>query len=131
MEGSLTLCLRGGGADARRREARKRKFAYLQKEFPHENSQGGGDLADAGRGLDREREDSPSEISKRRKIDSPKSRPKKAIPTSSEPDNRAKLELDASEDGSKSKSAKAQRFICFVGQYILSARTSDRCRVYL
>ena len=117
MKDSTVLFLRGGGADAKRREARRRKFAHLQKNFPRGRPQEGKDVADPGISVDEERDSSTTKVSKRRKLSSSVGQSEESAQNLSESGSGEHIDVDASEDKSKEKSAKTQRFICFVGQY--------------
>ena len=119
MEDTTVLCLRGGGADAKRRDARKRKFAHLQIKFPQVTSQGEKDVADTGKSADEEAGISRSKASKRRKLDSSVTQPRESKTTPSEPNDEENMDVDASKNESTGKTAKSQRFICFVGKSFL------------
>ena len=115
MENTTVLCLRGGGADAKRREARKRKFAHLQHSFPPKKLQGGTDVVGMARSVDEKEDDPMTKVSKGRGFDPSVTRPKESPSRSTESEIEEKMDAGTLKDGSQAKSTKSQRFICFVG----------------
>ena len=113
------LNLRGGGADVKRREARKRKFAHLQDKFPHKEQQGAKPLVLKKKSVSGGDHAFTEEVSKRKKVTSAAFAvmPKQSMPTSGKPDHGADQDTDApiAESHEMEKPAKSQRFICFVG----------------
>ena len=124
MENSIILNLRGGGADAKRREARKRKFALLQANFSEHEQRKRNDVLFMTKIKSRE-EHPTEEESKRRELSSPAS---VAFHEQSASDSDESCHgVDQEMEAPKAKSEehrKPQRFICFVGQSTLVSRVS-------
>lgn len=118
MESSIVAfpCLRGGGADYKRKEARKRKFAHLQDDHAQTSSTDENKHKSAPARALKKRKPSPSAL--------PNQTPKVADETKQTEDEAdsdhdiesAKAGQDGDHvDGEDEQAKKAQRFIVFIG----------------
>ena len=93
------LCLRGGGADAKRKEARKRKFA---------NGQDGKAAPLLTEGVESAR--------KKARKQTPTSSGEEVVPTSEKDATEARAVKEAEAESSSIAQRRSQRFIVFIGR---------------
>ena len=104
----LVLRLRGGGADAKRKEARKRKFEHLLTHGPHDDDA-------TGTMIEGENAESPvKKQKKKKKLKSLSERPEAPPPAEAQ----EVLDEQSNVQAPKTKSSeKSQRFIVFIGMH--------------
>ncbi|KAL9116313.1 MAG: hypothetical protein Q9187_007162 [Circinaria calcarea] len=111
------LCLRGGGADAKRREDRKRKFAHLQKSS--NTVKLAGDVCEA------ELESGPNSKKKKSRIETKTGSPAVQFGIEAQCEGNERIQDREASEVQVKRSNKSQRFICFVGNLPFTATTGS------
>lgn len=108
------MCLRGGGADAKRKEARKRKFGHLPNQHSH------GDET-TGTAIGEHDTEPPVKRQERKRLKSESEGPK-PLPASAEARDLVD-EQSSAQSAERETFEKKQRFIIFIGMYAVKGAT--------